>query len=255
MPQKYFCWTFISFHEASSKSFHWYCSSDIFLLVTFISHFLGNLLKKLHISNTRLHTTSNFRRLKSCWINWSQVDSSQLVPPSTLLLLFLRGNLTISSAAAPQRKYRFPLWKPGFLSCCTKLCLWRADGDIRRAERSPNIPPDNDPCPTKIAHQNLKMKGRVGGHKQFSSPEELLDQLVPSWLQSTRPPLYSTPSFPPRKSYYFLGGCASEEIQISTVETRISILLHQTLFVTGGWRHPAPPTCCAMQESRKHQTK
>ena len=153
MPQKYFCWTFISFHEASSKSFHWYCSSDIFLLVTFISHFLGNLLKKLHISNTRLHTTSNFRRLKSCWINWSQVDSSQLVPPSTLLLLFLRGNLTISSAAAPQRKYRFPLWKPGFLSCCIKLCLWRADGDIRRlphaaqCRKAENIKPNKQISP------------------------------------------------------------------------------------------------------------
>ena len=84
----------------------------LFMLVTFISHFLDNLLKKLHTSNTRLHTTSNFRRLKSCWINSSQVDPVQLVP-------------TLSS-----------------------------------------------------------------------------------------------PSFPPRKSYYFLGGCASEEIQISTAESQ-----------------------------------
>ena len=64
----------------------------------------------------------------------------------------------------PLRKYRFPLRKPGFLSCNTKLCLWRADGDIRQAERSPNIPPDNDPCPTKIAHQ--PEKEREGGWAQ-----------------------------------------------------------------------------------------
>ena len=49
--------------------------------------------------NTHVCTTSNFRRLKSCWINLSQVDSSQLVPPN--LLQFLRGNLTISSTATP----------------------------------------------------------------------------------------------------------------------------------------------------------
>ena len=47
---------------------------------------------------------------------------------------------------------------------------------------------------------------------------------------------------------YFLDGYALEEIQISVAETRISILPEQPLFVTGGWRHPAPPTCCAMQE-------
>ena len=86
---------------------------------------------------------------------------------------------------------------PGFYPGKTNLCLWRADGDIRHAERTPNIPPDNDPCPTKIAHQ---MKGREGGHKQFSSPDELLDQLVPSWPQSTRPLPPSTPS---RKSYIY----------------------------------------------------
>ena len=40
---------------------------------------------------------------------------------------------------------------------------------------------------------------------------------------------------------HFLAGYASEEIQISTAETRISILPYQTLFVTGGWRHPALP--------------
>ena len=81
------------------------------------------------------------------------------------------------------------------------------------AERSPNIPPDNDPCPTKIAHQTWKWKGRVGGHKQFSSPEELLGQLVPSWPSSTRPhPLLSSPSFPPRKSYYFLWNYISEKV-------------------------------------------
>ena len=56
------------------------------------------------------------------------------------------------------------------------------------------------------------------------------------------------PSIPARKSYYFLDGYALEEIQISVAETRISILPEQPLFVTGGWRHPAPPTCCAMQE-------
>ena len=39
----------------------------------------------------------------------------------------------------------------------------------------------------------------------------------------------------------FLAGYALEEIQISTAETRISILPYQTLFVTGGWRHPALP--------------
>ena len=37
-------------------------------------------------------------------------------------------------------------------------------------------------------------------HKQFSSPDELLDQLGPSWPQSTRP---LPPSSPPRKSLYF----------------------------------------------------
>ena len=41
--------------------------------------------------------------------------------------------------------------------------------------------------------------------------------------------------------WYFLNGCASEEIQISAAETRIAFLLHQTLFVKGGWRHPASP--------------
>ena len=41
---------------------------------------------------------------------------------------------------------------------------------------------------------------------------------------------------------HFLDGYALEEIQISTAETRISILLHQNLFVTGRWRHPARRT-------------
>ena len=40
---------------------------------------------------------------------------------------------------------------------------------------------------------------------------------------------------------HFLDGYALEEIQISTAETRISILPYQTLFVIGGWRHPALP--------------
>ena len=103
----------------------------LFMLVTFISHFLDNLLKKLHTSNTRLHTTSNFRRLKSCWINSSQVDPVQLVP-------------TLSSPSFPPRKSYYFLGgcaseeiqistaESQDTSCFTKLCLWRADGDIRR---------------------------------------------------------------------------------------------------------------------------
>ena len=108
----------------------------------------------------------------------------------------------ISLMAAPQRKYRFPLRKPGLLSCCTKLCLWRADGDIRRAQRSPNIPPDNDPCPTKIAHPTWKRKGGRVGTSNFrclkscwiNSSQVESSQLGPS------PP----PSIPARKSYYFI---------------------------------------------------
>ena len=87
--------------------------------------------------------------------------------------------------STPVRKCRFPLRKTRILSCSTKFCLWQADGDIRRAEHSPNIPPDDDPCPKKFALQTWKKNRRVGGqwHKQFALPEELLDQLVPSWLK------------------------------------------------------------------------
>ena len=72
-------------------------------------------------------------------------------------------------------------------------------------------------------------------------------RLKSCWINSSQVdpvqlvPTHSSPSFPPRKSYYFLAGYALEEIQISTAETRISILPYQTLFVTGGWRHPALP--------------
>ena len=39
-------------------------------------------------------------------------------------------------------------------------------------------------------------------HKQFSSPEELLDQLVPSWPQSTRPFLPLSSFLPSEGNYY-----------------------------------------------------
>ena len=84
---------------------------------------------------------------------------------------------------------------------------------------------------------------------QISVAETSSSQVDPVQLV----PTHSSPSFPPRKSYYFLAGYALEEIQISTAETRISILPYQTLFVTGGWRHPAPPTCCAMQETHNQK--
>ena len=163
-------------------------TSDNFLRI----HSCCLLLKKLHILNPCPHTTSNFRRLMSCWINWYPVDPSQLVPS---LLSLLLGNLIFPRRLRLWGNTDFRCGAPGFYPGKTNLCLWRADGDIRHAERTPNLPPDNDPCPTKIAHQ---MKGREGGHKQFSSPDELLDQLVPSWPQSTRPLPPSTPS---RKSY------------------------------------------------------
>ena len=78
---------------------------------------------------------------------------------------------------------------------------------------------------------------------QISVAETSSSQVDPVQLVPTH-----HPSIPARKSYYFLDGYALEEIQISVAETRISILPEQPLFVTGGWRHPAPPTCCAMQE-------
>ena len=58
-----------------------------------------------------------------------------------------------SSAAAPQRKYRFPLRKARILPASPNfVCDGRMETSDA-AECSPNIPPDNDPCPTKIAHQ------------------------------------------------------------------------------------------------------
>ena len=70
------------------------------------------------------------------------------------------------------------------------------------AERSPNIPPDNDPCPTKIAHQTWKWKGGWVGTSNFR-------RLKSCWINSSQVdpvqlvPTHSSPSFPPRKSYYF----------------------------------------------------
>ena len=62
-------------------------------------------------------------------------------------------NRDISSAAAPQRKYRFPLRKARILPASPNfVCDGRMETSDA-AECSPNIPPDNDPCPTKIAHQ------------------------------------------------------------------------------------------------------
>ena len=76
------------------------------------SHFLGGYaLEEIQISTAETRISilpyqtlfvtggwSNLRRLKSCWINWSQVDSSSTRPTHSPLLLFLRGNLTILSA-------------------------------------------------------------------------------------------------------------------------------------------------------------
>ena len=41
---------------------------------------------------------------------------------------------------------------------------------------------------------------------------------------------------PCKRNASFLGGYASEEIQISTAENQDNFLLHQTWFVTGGWK-------------------
>ena len=41
---------------------------------------------------------------------------------------------------------------------------------------------------------------------------------------------------PCKRNARFLGGYASEKIQISTAENQDNFLLHQTWFVTGGWK-------------------
>ena len=82
------------------------------------------------------------------------------------------------------------------------------------------------PTSEKIAH----LQSMSSHHKQFSSPDELLDQLDPSWPQSTRP---LPPSSPPRKSLYFLVVFDFEEIPISDAELQDSILAKQTFVCDG----------------------
>ena len=114
----------------------------------------------------------------------------------------------------------------------------------------PNVPQTNPRTMIPVLRKlHTKPESEKGGWVGTSNFRRLKNcwinssQVDPSQFVPSQPP-----SIPARKSRYFLDGCALEEIQISAAETRISILLHQTLFVTGGWRHPAPPTCCAMQE-------
>ena len=75
-------------------------------------------------------------------------------------------------------------------------------------------------------------------HKQFSSPDELLDQLGPSWPQSTR---LLPPSSPPRKSLYFLVVFDFEEIPISDAELQDSILAKQTFVCDGRMKTSGMP--------------
>ena len=119
---------------------------------------------------------------------------------------------------------------PGFLT--HNASLWRADGDIRRAERTPNIPPDNDPCPTKIALQTWKVK-RVGGWAQaifvaWRVAGSTGTQLTP--VNSSLPPPIFLPSLG-RKLLHFLDGFAYEEILISFPGIQDSF--HTTLVCDG----------------------
>ena len=88
------------------------------------------VLRKLHTKwkGGRVGT-SNFRRLMSCWINWYPVDPSQLVPS---LLPLLLGNLIFPRRLRLWGNTDFRCGAPGFYPGKTNLCLWRADGDIRR---------------------------------------------------------------------------------------------------------------------------
>merc|ERR1711974_177723 len=93
-----------------SSSVYLVSHSSLILQISFISHSHDLLLKKIAHLNTRPLTTSNFRRLKSCWINWYPVDPSQLVPTSPYFPSFPRKEIITIASKKTVRFWSITHW-------------------------------------------------------------------------------------------------------------------------------------------------